>query len=89
MIDQFHVKPDITAQLTNEDLKKKSALVKHVCLNEHRINWESSTFLPINPIRPKRGNNCPSNFPLSTALSTMTLQYQDFMTFPKNYSIYI
>ena len=42
-----------------------------------------------NPIRRKRGNNCPSNFLLSTVLSTMTLQYQDFMTFPKNYSIYI
>ena len=29
---QRDVKPDIIAQLTNEDLKKKSALVKHVCL---------------------------------------------------------
>ena len=29
-----------------------------------------------------------SNFLLSTALSTMALQYQDFLTFPKNNSIY-
>ena len=35
------------AQLTNEDLKKKSAIAKHVCLNEHRIDWESSAFLAI------------------------------------------
>ena len=40
-----------------------------------------------NPIRHKWGNNCLSNFLLSTALSTMTLQYQDFMTIPKNNSI--
>ena len=41
-----------------------------------------------NPIRPKRGNNYPSNVLISTALSTMALQYQDFITFPKNNSIY-
>ena len=40
------------------------------------------------PIRPKRGNNCQSNFLSSTALPTMALQYQDFMTFPKDNSIY-
>ena len=44
---QTNVKPDIIAQLTNEDLKKKFALVKHVCLNGHRIDWESSTSLAI------------------------------------------
>ena len=43
----------------------------------------------VNPIRPKRGTNCPSTFLLSTALSTIALQYQDLMTFPKNSSIYI
>ena len=42
---QRDVKPDIIAQITNEELKKKSALVKHVCLNGHRIDWESSEFL--------------------------------------------
>ena len=26
-----NIKPDIIAQLTNEDLKKKSALMKYVC----------------------------------------------------------
>ena len=39
------------------------------------------------PIRPKRGNNCPSNFLLSKALSKMALHDQDFMTFPKSISI--
>ena len=42
---QRDVKPDIIAKLTNEELKKKSALVKHVCLNGHRIDWESSEIL--------------------------------------------
>ena len=42
---QRDVKPDIIAKLTNEELKKKSALVKHVCLNGHRIDWESSKIL--------------------------------------------
>ena len=32
---QRDVKPDIIAQLTNEDIKKKCALMKHVCLNGH------------------------------------------------------
>ena len=45
--DAKDVKPDIIAQLTNEELKKKSALVKHVCLNRHRIDWESSEILAI------------------------------------------
>ena len=44
---QRNVKPDIIAQLTNEDLKKKSALVKHVCLNGHQIDWKSSAILAI------------------------------------------
>ena len=35
---QRDAKPDIIAQLTNEEFKKKSALVKHVCLNGHRID---------------------------------------------------
>ena len=51
---QRDVKPDIIAQLTNEDLKKKSALVKHVCLNGHRINWESSAILAIENDYKKR-----------------------------------
>ena len=38
------IKPDIIAQLTNEDLKKKSALVKHVCLNKHGIGWKALQF---------------------------------------------
>ena len=42
---QRDVKLDIIAKLTNEELKKKSALVKHVCLNGHRIDWESSEIL--------------------------------------------
>ena len=42
---QRDVKPDMIAQLTNEELKKKSALVKHVCLNGHRIDWKSSKIL--------------------------------------------
>ena len=44
---QRDVKPDIIAQLTNEELNKKSTLVKHVCLNGHRIDWESSAILAI------------------------------------------
>ena len=44
---QRDVKPDIIAQLTNADLKKKSALVKHVCLSGHRIDWESYAILAI------------------------------------------
>ena len=51
---QRDVKPDIIAQLTNEDLKKKSALVKHVCLNGHRIDWESSAILAIESDYKKR-----------------------------------
>ena len=39
---QKDIKPNIIAQLINEDFKKKSALVKHVCLSGHRINWENS-----------------------------------------------
>ena len=42
---QRDVKPDTIAQLTNDELKKKSALVKHVCLNGHQIDWESSEIL--------------------------------------------
>ena len=45
---------DIIAQLTNEELKKKSALVKHVCLNGHRIYWESSEILAIESDYKKR-----------------------------------
>ena len=45
---------DIIAQLTNEELKKKSALVKHVCLNGHRIDWESSEILAIESDFKKR-----------------------------------
>ena len=48
------VKPDIIAQLTNEELKKKSALVKHVCLNGHQIDWESSAILAIESDCKKR-----------------------------------
>ena len=51
---QRDVKPDTIAQLTNEDLKKKSALVKHVCLNGHRIDWESSAILAIESDYKKR-----------------------------------
>ena len=51
---QRDVKPDIIAHLTNEELKKKSALVKHVCLNEHRIDWESSAILAIESDYKKR-----------------------------------
>ena len=36
--DQRDIKADKIAQLTNQDLKKKSALVKHVCLNGYRID---------------------------------------------------
>ena len=38
----------------NEELKKKSALVKHVYLNEHRIDWESSAILAIESDYKKR-----------------------------------
>ena len=53
---QRDVKPDIRviAQLTNEELKKKSALVQHVCLNGHRIDWESSAILAIESDYKKR-----------------------------------
>ena len=51
---QRDVKPDIIIQLTNEDLKKKSALVKHVCLNGHRIDWENSAILAIENDYKKR-----------------------------------
>ena len=44
---QRDVKPDIISQLTNEDVKKKSALVKHVCLIGHPIDWVSSAILAI------------------------------------------
>ena len=44
---QRDIKPVIITQLTNEDLKKKSAPVKHVCLIGHRIDWESSAILAI------------------------------------------
>ena len=50
---QRDVKSDIIAQLTNEDLKK-STLVKHVCLNGHRIDWESSAILAIESDYKKR-----------------------------------
>ena len=50
---QRDVKPDIFAQLTNEELKKKS-LVKHVCLIGHRIDWESSAILAIESDYKKR-----------------------------------
>ena len=43
----MNIKPDVIAQLTNEDLKKKSAPVKHVCLYGHRIDCGSSTILAI------------------------------------------
>ena len=45
--NQRDVKSDIIAQLTNEDLKKKSTLVKQVRLNRRRIDWESSAILAI------------------------------------------
>ena len=51
---QRDVKPDIIALLTNEELKTKSALVKHVCLNGHRIDWESSAILAIESGYKKR-----------------------------------
>ena len=51
---QKDVKPDIIAQLTNEDLKKKYTLVNHVCLNGYRIDWESSTILAIESKYKKR-----------------------------------
>ena len=51
---QRDIKSDIIAQLTNEELKKKSALVKHVCLNGHRIDRESSAILAIESDYNKR-----------------------------------
>ena len=42
------------AQLTNEEFKKKSALVTHVCLNGHRIDWESLEILAIESDYKKR-----------------------------------
>ena len=45
--DQRDIKPDKITQQTNQDLKKKSALVKHVCLNGYRIDWKSSASLAI------------------------------------------
>ena len=48
------IKLDIIAQLPNENLKKKSALVKHVCLNRHRIDWESSAILAIESYHKKK-----------------------------------
>ena len=39
---------------TNKNLKKKSALVKHVCLNGHWIDWESSAILAIESDYKKR-----------------------------------
>ena len=39
--DPTNIKSDIIAPLTSEDFKKKSAQVKHVCLNEHQFDWES------------------------------------------------
>ena len=53
--DQRDIRPDIIAQLTNEDLKKKFALVRHVCLNGHRIDWESSAILAIESDYKKDG----------------------------------
>ena len=52
--DAKNIKPNITTQLTNENLKKKSTLVKHVCLNGHRIDWESSAILGIESDYKKR-----------------------------------
>ena len=49
-----YIRFDIIAQQTNEELKKKSALVKHVCLNGHRIDWESSAILAIESDYKKR-----------------------------------
>ena len=40
--------------LLDEELKKKSALVKQVCLNGHRIDWESSEILAIESDYKKR-----------------------------------
>ena len=51
---QRDFKPDIIAQLTNEELKKKSALVKHVCLNGHQIDWVSSAILAMESDYKKR-----------------------------------
>ena len=51
---QRDVKPDIIAQPTNEDLKKKSALVKHICLSGHQIDWESSAIVAIESDYKKR-----------------------------------
>ena len=47
------IRLDIIAQTTNED-KKKSALVKHICLNGHRIDWESYAILAIESDYKKR-----------------------------------
>ena len=41
---QRDVKPNIIAQLTNEDSKKKSTLVKHVCLNGHGLTVKALQF---------------------------------------------
>ena len=51
---QRDIKHVIISQQTNEDLKKNSAPVKHVCLNGHRIDWESSAILTIESDYQKR-----------------------------------
>ena len=42
-------------QQTNEDLKKKSAQVKHVCLKGHRIDRESSEIFAMESDFKKNG----------------------------------
>ena len=52
--NQRDIKLDLIAQLKYKDLKKKFALVKHLCLNGHRIDWQSSTILAIESDNKKR-----------------------------------
>ena len=51
---QRDIKPYIIAQQTNEDLKKNHALVKHVWLNRHRIDWKSYAISAIESDYKKR-----------------------------------
>ena len=45
MLTTFNLKANVNSKAYYEELKKKSAPVKHVCLNGHRIDWESSEIL--------------------------------------------
>ena len=51
---QRDIKLNTNAQLTSENLERKSALVKHVYLSGHQIDWESSTILAIKSDNKKR-----------------------------------